>query len=172
MSQLDTIYNNAYSEAGIRELRLKDKTGKERRYSIRLLGGYTAFAVGLELITVFLPALGSYVDSEKKSDFILPEENAMFSEIALLLVRQMDQINLIKIAQGLLADMTCDGQPVDADAHFKGNLSGFIKVLEFTLKENFSDFFTDYLMEKGLKIRSLGEMMNPVKEEEQEKSEG
>lgn len=170
MSQLDgvkAIAENAYAQAGIKQITIKDK-----RYGVQLLPAYTAFAVGMELISLALPALGSYIDSEKKSEFILPEEDAMFSEIALLLVRQMEKANLVQIAEMLLQGLTCNGQEVDANVHFRGSVSGFMQVLEFALKENFSDFFTDYLKEKGLKIRSLGEMMEPIKkEEEQNKSE-
>lgn len=155
MSQIDNIKNQVYAQAGLKEI-----TVKGNRYTIQLLGAYAAFAISADLVKLVTPSVASFMDSGRKEDYILPEESSMFSEMAMLLVRQMDQVNLVAIVQSLLDGITCNGVPVDANEHFRGNFSGLLKVLEFALKENFGDFFTEYLKEKGLEIRSLKEALS------------
>ena len=168
MSQIDNIKNNVYAQAGLKEIQIKGN-----RYTISLLPAYTAFAVSSDLIKLVAPSIASFIDSGRKEDYILPEEDSMFSEMAMLLVRQMDQVNLVTIVKSLLEGLTCNGVPVDPNEHFKGNFSGFLSIVEYALKENFGDFFTEYLKEKGLEIHSLREALtqNQAKDSIQDKSE-
>ena len=126
-----------------------------RKYTIRLLSAYTAFVTGMQLVKTFLPALGGLLDGEGRKDLVLPEDDALFTETAMLLVNQMDRVDLVDVIQHLVKDAQCEGATISVDSHFRGNISGFISLIEFALRENFSDFFTGFLKEKGLGLQSL-----------------
>jgi hypothetical protein len=154
MSELSNIKDNVYKEQGLKEITIKNNT-----YTIQLLPAYEGFAIGMEIIKTLLPAFGAFLDNEQKGEFILPEENSLFSEVALLLVSQIDKLNITDIVSRLLRSAKCDGEDFSVDEKFRGRYSALLSLVEFSLKENFSDFFTEYLKERGLKIRSLGAIL-------------
>ena len=95
----------------------------------------------------------------------------MFTDLAIALVRQLDELELEETCRVLLAGLTCNGQPVDYETHFAGNYSAYIQVIEYALKENFGSFFTDYLKAKGLEIPTLMAMLKPLADNQTESKE-
>lgn len=126
-----------------------------KAYSIRLLPATKGLALGLKLTKTFLPALGAFVDAGKREGLILPEDDTMFSEIAFTLTSQMDKLDLSTIINELLHQAICDDELIDFDSHFQANYSVLIQLVEFALKENFGDFFTQYLRSKGINLGEL-----------------
>ena len=154
MNDIAKIAQTTLEQAGVHSTTIKDKT-----YTIELLPATQSFAVATQLLKVALPAIGAYVDGAKKEGIVLPEENEMFAGVALLLVNQLDKISVLDIITLLTQNIKKDGQVIDVNEEFKGNLGGLIALLEFILKENCGSFFTDYLQAKGISLPSLKTVM-------------
>lgn len=152
---LQHIASEALSDAGVKELRIGDRT-----YSLSLLPASKGIIVAQQLIKTFLPSLASLADNFQKEDMVMPEDMSMYTEVSMLLVSQMDKIDILKIIGLLLNDLQSDGVPVNFDVEFRGSYGNLIRLLEFSIKENFGSFFTDYLKAKGLEIPSLGSILN------------
>jgi hypothetical protein len=159
MDDIKKITQAALAQAGVHSINIKGKT-----YTIELLPATQAFAVAIQLVKVALPTIGAIVDGTKKQDLILPEEDNLFTDAAVLLVAQMNNISVLDIVQLLTQKITLDGKAVNIDDEFKGNLGGLVCLLEFTLKENVGDFFTEYLQAKGISIQSLKDLMGTKEE--------
>ena len=150
----------------------RQKAINGRNYSIILLPATRGLTVSNRLVKSLGPAIGVLLDNSKVKEVLFPEEQSMFTDMAIALVRQLDELDLENTIKELLNGCACNGQPLDFDKHFAGNYGELVAVVEFALKENFGDFFTTYLKAKGLEIHTLREMMQPrVKDTTQEESE-
>lgn len=148
-----------YADKHMAEEGYVSKVINGKTYSIKLLDAMPAFVTGLQLVRAFLPALGGFLDGAKREGLVLPEEESLFAETAMLLVSQLDKVNLAEVVSYLLQDARCDKQTFDYNSHFRGKIGDFLSLVEFALRANFSDFFTGYLKEKGLSLQSLREKM-------------
>lgn len=147
---IQKIAQQVYDEAGFKSTYIKDK-----KYSIQLLPASLGFQVGTSLIQILLPVLGAWADSKEREGFVLPEEEGLYSEIALLVCSQLEKVDLLNIIQVLLRELKVNGEKVDFDAHFRGNYSALLGIVEFAIRENFSDFLSGYLRMKGVILDSL-----------------
>lgn len=152
-------------QVGLRQLTLNGKV-----YSIKLLPASKGMSVSSRLIKALGPAFGVMLDSNNEDLF--PEQVSMFTDLAIAIVRQLDELQLETTIKELLGCLSCDGQTVNFDEHFAGNYGELIAVTEYALKENFGDFFTEYLRAKGLETHTLREMLLKNKVEIPEPSEG
>ncbi len=153
MNSVQDQANAAYEKAGIRQTTIKGKN-----YTIILLPALPAFLLGTELLEAILPSLGSGVDNGLSLEEMFPEDRAMFTQIALHLTKSLKDLDKVNMVNQLLQGATCSGQPIDIHGDsMRGDISSFVSLIEFSLKENFTDFFTDYLKEKGLEISTLME---------------
>ena len=165
MDDIQRIAQSTLAEAGVHSVDIKGKT-----YVIELLPATQAFAVAIQLSKVFLPAIGAIVDGNGKRDNILPEDDNLFTDAAVLLVGQLGNVSILDLVSLLTQKITVDGKAVDINEDFKGNLGGLVRLLEFVLKENCGDLFTDYLQAKGISTELLKGLMNK-KEDISEPSE-
>lgn len=124
-------------------------------YAIKLMPATQGLSLALNLIKIFLPSLGAWADGEKKEQFILPEDNQMFSEVAMLLVSQMDKVDLSAVVRSLLNGVLYNNEQVDFDKHFSAKYDELIELVEFAMRENFGSFFTNYLRRKGIDLGSI-----------------
>lgn len=154
MSEVQEIANDLMAQQGYKQIMLD-----EGMYAIKLLPSTQGIGLAFNLIRVFLPSIGAWADGEKKEGLILPEDNSMFSEVAMLLVGQMDRIDLSQVIKTLVGNTLLNSQPIDFEKHFVGNYGSLVELVEFALKENFGSFFTSYLRKKGI---VLGELMAPT----------
>lgn len=132
-----------------------DKKIGEDAYSLKLLPATTGASVGLRLINLALPIVGVVVDKIGEQEFVLPEDKNMWTEASILLVRQMDQVDVVDTIKLLLNQSSCNGVAIDFDQHFAANYGKLMSLVEFALEVNFKDFFTEYLKGKGLDLSSL-----------------
>lgn len=144
------IAESALKKAGKHQIKIKDKT-----YTIKLLPATQALAVATQLFKVALPALGAWADGSKREGLVLPEEDSMFTEMAVLIVSQLEKVSVLDLVTLLSQDITCNGDDVDINEEFKGNLAGLLILLEFILKENCGPFMKEWLEAKGLSLPSL-----------------
>jgi len=163
MSASDRV-QQIVQQAGHRQLVLNGKT-----YSVKLLPATKGMSVSARIIKAVGPAFGVLLDSSNEDLF--PEEISMFTDLAVAVVRQLDELQMEITIKELLGGLSCDGQSVNFDEHFAGNYGELIAVTEYALKENFGDFFTEYLKAKGLEIHTLREMFQKNKEEKPEELE-
>lgn len=122
---------------------VKDKVQIELdgvRYEVQLLSTSSSFTTGQELVTLIAPSLGAAADGFFSSN---PDESKMtFAEVAILLIGQMGDVDILNIIKLQLAGATADGILIDFETHFRGNLGQLVNLLEFTMKENYSGLFT------------------------------
>lgn len=143
-----------------------------RTYSIKLLPASVGIKVKEKIIKAFGPALGVLIDSSSiEEEFLLPEEQTFWTNIAIAIVSNMSELDLVATLKVLTSQSWCNGKEIDFDEHFAGNFGELYILVEFILKENFGDFFTVFLKAKGIEIPTLGEMMTIVKAQSQGESE-
>jgi hypothetical protein len=135
--------------------RTKEVNG--RKYQITLLPALKAVAMGKTLMKLILPAIGGTVDGLRDDGLYgVPKT---FTDLALTICSQLDDVDLDEIISVLLKDLVCEGQTVrDLDTHFQGELGEMFGVLEFALRENFSSFFTgnDFLAPLMKMLQGMG----------------
>ena len=164
---MDNMFAQQLQNAGQRQ---KDINGKT--YAITLLPASQGLAVGNRLIKSLGPAIGVLLDSSQIEEVLFPEDQSMFTDISIALVRQLDELDVESTIKLLLNGATCNSQPINFDQHFAGNYGEMVAVTEFALKENFGDFFITYLGSKGLGIHTLKQALQPrVKDTTPEESE-
>lgn len=165
MDDIKRIAQQSLVEAGVHSVDIKGKT-----YVIELLPATQAFAVAIQLSKVFLPAIGALVDGTQKQGSVLPEDDNLFTDAAVLLVGQLENVSILDLVSLLTQKITVDGKPINIDNDFKGNLGGLVRLLEYVLTENCGDLFFDYLQAKGISPQILKDLM-VKKEETSHKSE-
>lgn len=148
--ELETISAGILSAKGYKGVAIEGKV-----YSVKLLPATQGLGLALKLIKTFLPTLGAWADGEKKEGLILPEDNSMFSEMAILLVSQLDKVDIGLVVKQLLDGALVDNEGLDFETYFSANYSTLIELVEFAMKENFGDFFTNYLRKKGIDLKTL-----------------
>ena len=154
---MEDINQQAAAKAGI-----KQKTINGKIYSVKLLPATLGMTISSRIMKAMGPAIGVVVDS--KDEIYLPGEQSFYTDIAVAVVAQLDELSLEMTVQELLGGLSCDGHAVDFDRHFAGNYGSLIAVVEYALQENFGNFFTDYLRAKGLEIHTLRDLMKPKEE--------
>jgi hypothetical protein len=119
--------------------RSKEINGK--RYQITLLPALKAVGMAKTLSKVILPAIGGAIDGVRDDGLNGPPRN--FTDLALTLCTQLEDLDLDNLINTLMQGVMCEGKEVrDINTHFQGELGELVAVLEFALRENFSSFFT------------------------------
>lgn len=119
----------------------RTKTINGKKYQITLLPALKAVGMGKKLLKIILPAIGGTVDGLRDDGLMGTPKT--FTDLALVLCEQLDDLDLDWLIQSLLNEATCDGKEIrDIDTHFQGELGELVGVMEFALRENFSSFFT------------------------------
>lgn len=136
----------------------------EATYTVELLPAKQAFVIATELFKVVAPALGSWADHQKNDGLLLPEEQNLFTEMAVLLTRQLDNLGVADILDVLTNKVYKDGTLVDVDKEFRGNVGGLFALVEFSLKANIGPLFTGWLAAKGLSLPSLPSQTNSLED--------
>lgn len=114
----------------------------DNTYQISLLPALKAIGMGKTLSKVLLPLLGGTVDGLRDDGY--GETPKTFTDLAIVLTTQLDDLDLDQLILTLTKGMTCNGMEVkDINTHFQGDISSLIGVIEFALRENFQDFFTN-----------------------------
>jgi hypothetical protein len=125
-----------------------EETGIE--VSIQKLPMSKGINVAKELICLIAPTIGSAVDGVRHDDLIHGAPKS-FSDLALVLVTQLDKVDILELIQLLLAGLLIDGDEVDIEEYFSGNYGELLEIMEFALRENFQTFFIG----KGIKARLI-----------------
>ena len=146
-SDITKIAEKTLQQAGHHSVVIGNKS-----YTIELLPATTALVVATELFKVCLPAFAAYGDSARKEGLVLPEEDNVFTESAMLLVSQMDKLSVLEVVETLTKKVYADSLPVDVDKEFKGNVGGLLMLLEFILRQNIGPLFQDWLAAKGISL--------------------
>ena len=124
-----------------------------KKYVIQMLPALQGVSLAKRILKSVVPLLGIWADGDKKEGFILPEDDNLFAELAIMFTGKLDDLNVEEVIVALTAGLTCDGKEVDFNTHFRKNYAELLLVLEEALKENFGSFFVDYLEAKGINFR-------------------
>jgi hypothetical protein len=138
-------------------------------YTLKLLPAMKGMMLGKRLITAFAPALGVLMDSSTE-DSLYVEEKTLCTDVAVAIVSQLDQLDFEQTILDLLAGMTCNGQPIEFNSHFAAKYGLLLTCVEWSIVENFGDFFTEWLKGKGLSIPTLKSMMTDAMGDNSDKS--
>lgn len=128
--------NSINKEAGLAS---KQINGKE--YTIHLLPATAGLKMSLEISKLMAPSVGAGLDG-LRHDEILHGSPTTFTDLAMKLVTQMDQVNVVELVGALLGKVEVGGSRINFDTHFRANYGELIQVIEFALRENFESFFT------------------------------
>lgn len=123
-------------------------TINKTKYSINMLPALPAYLLGTEIIETLIPAAGSAADNGMNFEEMFPEDRAPFTQISMLLVKGMQDLDKSKIIDQLLEGATSNGEPLDIHTGMRGGVSDIAFLIEFALKENFTDFFIEYIKVK------------------------
>lgn len=148
MSDIKKFAESAQKKAGMHSVTINNK-----EYTIQLLPARQAAMIGAEIFKLIAPSVGAWFDSENKQGFVLPEDISTFTEVSMLLVNQMDKVSVADIIEALTTNVSCNGQQVDIDMEFRGNIKGLIELIKFSLRENIGPF-SDWPEMMGLKTLS------------------
>lgn len=122
-----------------------------KNITIKLLPAVTqGIPVARRLMNVLAPIVGGTLDG-MRHDELFHGAPKTFSDMALLVCKQLEGIDAPSLINTLLSGMEVDGKSVNIDEYFSANYGEMLEILEFALKENFSSFFTD----SGMKARFL-----------------
>lgn len=145
-------------EAGVRQVTIKGIS-----YQFTLLPAFPGIELAKEIISLILPSAGAggdgYLASKNGSVF---DESSTFTDIAILLTSRLGEFDTTAVLTTLLSGVSADGVEIDCNKYFSGRYSELTLLMEACMKENFGDFFTEYLQAKGLLIPFL-EIVNKVK---------
>lgn len=158
------MYQEVAHDLGVRSTTINGHT-----YTLQLMPAFPAMEMAKDVLNLLGPVLSAIFDKIRTSDTLLPEDDMTFTEISMVLVRQLKELQLSSLMVQLLDGLIVDGKKVDPNIYFRGKLKDMLSVLEFSIKENgILDFFIDFLREKGLEIPSLREIQDLVKKPEVE----
>ena len=122
-------------------------------YRLKMLPAMQGVSLAKRILKAVVPLIGMWADGEKKEEFILPEEDDLFTELALLFTSKVDELNVEEVISALMNELTCNGVEVDFNTHFRKNYCNLLLLLEESIKENFGSFFVDYLKAKGINFQ-------------------
>lgn len=129
----------------------KDTTSKkieEVNYELILLNTSRAFITGQKILKLSLPSAGVAADGLMGSDEF--SENDTFTSMAMFILRQMDEVDILEIIKELLEGLKADGEVVDFEKYFRGDIGLLVEVIEFALRSNYSSLFTGSNLTKKL----------------------
>lgn len=148
-------------EQGYRQITFKSKP--QDKYIIRLLPARqnaVAFAKAAELLVPMLAAgFDTYKDYANEVQRAVTDEedgidpltpSASLFEPAVVFAQQIGRDEVQDLIGLLLSTLTKNGKPVDLDEEFRGSFDDYMKLVEWSFKENLSVPFVRLLEEKGL----------------------
>lgn len=119
-----------------------DTTVNGKNIRIKLLPALTVgIPTARRLLNIVAPAVGGTLDGLRHDDFIHGAPKT-FSEMALVVCKQLEEAEVHQIIFTLLEHMEVDNKVVNLDEYFMANYGEMIEILEFALRENFQSFFT------------------------------
>ena len=134
---------------------------KGTNYTINKLPALPAYLLGVEIMETLLPSLGSTADGVQNWEDIFPEYRAVFAQLAVHLVKGLRQLDKESVIGQLLEGATCDGEILDLNNGMRGKVSDLAFLIEFALKENFTDFFIEYIKERVSDLPTLIQSLIP-----------
>ncbi len=97
---------------------------------------------GTRLAKVMIPILAEKAMQDKL-------EMIDFGRLSDLFVENIDELNLEELMPLVLNQATVDGQPLNYEEFFRGKFKTLVKVIQWSLQENFLNFFEDSMEMSG-----------------------
>lgn len=129
-----------------------------KQYSIFLARTDDGLSVATEIIRFAAPVFAVIMDNDTNED-IRMEESTFFSQIAAHICLNLTSESLIQMVEKLLDGAYCGSHKIeDWRDHFAGDYFGLTSILEWSLRENFGDFFIKTFKARGFEIHTLKAM--------------
>lgn len=145
---------------------IQEKTINKNKYQLHMLGALKAFTIGRGL-TKLMPVAGSFMDAQ----FSNALDGLKFSTIATVLLENLEELDIDDILEEVVySKLICNGQDINADEHFKGNLGEMVDVIAWALEVNFKSLFLgSTLVSKMFKqLKGMGILPQMAQQEVQE----
>lgn len=110
------------------------------KYELRLLNTSAAFNTFESITKLLLPATGAAIDGA--SDKFQFDGDQTCATAAMLLVKQLGDVDTLELIKTLLEGAEVEGEDLDFEEHFKGRFDLLIDLLTFAVKENYGSLFT------------------------------
>lgn len=137
------------------------------KYKIRLLNTSAAYSSFESITKLILPASGAAIDGTLDKNYF--EADQTLTTAAMLLVKQMGEIDTLTIIKDLLFEAEADGEQINFEAYFRGRFDLLIQVVSFAIKENYGSLFTITGLKE--KFKSYIEDLIPQTQEQQQSEE-
>jgi len=126
----------------------KRTTINNTQYTINMLPALPAYLLGTQIIETIIPAVGNAADHGMNYEDMFPEDRSPFTQISIHLVKGMKDLDKAEIIHNILEGAMCNGVALDINTGMRGRVSDLAFLIEFALKENFTDFFIEYIKER------------------------
>jgi hypothetical protein len=150
-----------------REIKIGDNALK---YSFNVMGARQGVQVGTEIIKMVAPVFGAIWDDETNTVIGLDESN-LFSQIAAHMIHTLHSDKICALIDLLTQGLHKGSHRVEWDDEFAGKYFELVTLVEYSLKENYGDFFVKYFKAKGFEIPTLEQLKakahTPVKLEDE-----
>lgn len=122
-------------------------------YVVDLLNAEDALDAFGNISNLFFPVLGILGDEIVNTTEGF--ETEIFTALSTSISYALKDKEVRDVAKGLLKTVWKNGKEINVSEEFKGNFSGYTKLVVFAFKENFLDFFLDSLEGLGLDLTSV-----------------
>lgn len=129
---------------------IRTTTIGKKKYQIHLLPARKGMDHAMKLSQVVIPALGGSFDAQNEF------KDYGFTQLSLVVVEQMNQINIMDLVDEMFEGASVDGEELDIDKHFRAEYGDLIELITFAMKENFGSFF---------KVRGLTAHLSQLKDQ-------
>ena len=121
----------------------KQKEIGGNRYTIVALGAIAAYKGATILSKTIAPVFGEVLDSRNvDEDAMMFEKQNTWREVLTIITDNINTPEVDELVFKMLEGVTCNGERIDLDEHFKGKVHELVELIMYALEVNFKGFFT------------------------------
>ncbi len=146
----------------------RETTIDGQAYRVTQFGATEGLRVWTKLAKLIGPSIGKAFGGVKGGTALLDADvdPRAIGEAVEILVDQLDETEVVDFAKRLLAFTMIDGREVNFEIDFQGRMLVMLKVLQFVIEVNYSDFF-DALGGRLARVAGAGNDLGLVDQENQ-----
>jgi len=114
-----------------------------KRYNIQKLNGWDAMDGWLLVLETIGPVFGEVIDARNVDEEMMFEQKHTFREVLTIVTSKLRTPEMRNLIAKMLNGATVDGERLNIDEHFRGEVHRFQELVVYALKENFQGFFTE-----------------------------
>lgn len=114
-----------------------------KRYTIQKLNGWDAMDGWLLIMEMIGPVFGEVIDARNVDEEMMFEKQNTFREVLTIVTSKLRTPEMKTLMYQMLEGATVDGEKLNVEEHFRGNVHHMQELVIYALKENFQGFFTE-----------------------------